>query len=103
MPRGKQTRALRPDQIARLAAFKAAPHREEGAPHGYSFPQLRSAMGASFRWDTLKKVLAGLPVWDLHHAYIVEWIERYLPPAAGDDSESDEEKAEADGTLPGKS
>jgi hypothetical protein len=89
MSRGKQTRTLRPDQIARLAAFKKAAHPEHGAPHGYSYPQLRMAMAASFRWETLKKALGGLPVWDLHHNYIVGWIERYLPaPAAPIDGKS---------------
>src|SRR5208282_6581252 len=81
MARGKQTRALRPDQIARLDAFRKAAHPQEGAPHGYSFSQLRLAMAASFRWETLKKALGGLPVWDLHHDYIAQWIERYLPAA----------------------
>jgi hypothetical protein len=38
-------------------------------------------MSAGFGWETLKKALAGLPVWDLHHTYITEWIERYLPAA----------------------
>ena len=77
MPRGHQSRALRPDQIERLEAFRRASH--EGAPHGYSLPRLRSAMGASFGWATLQKALAGRPVWDLHHAYIAQWIERFCP------------------------
>lgn len=112
-------RALRPDQIARLAAFKKAAHPEHGAPHGYSYPQLRMAMAASFRWETLKKALGGLPVWDLHHSYIVDWIERYLPaaPAAVDgkaaasgereteeasgDGEPNEEEAGTTGTIRG--
>ena len=79
MPRGKQTRALRPDQIARLVKFKKEPHL--GAPHGYSYPQLRTAMAANFRWETLKKALGGHPVWDLHQSWIAQWIERYLPAA----------------------
>jgi hypothetical protein len=84
MPRGRQTRTLRPDQIKRLEAFKRAPH--DGAPHGYSLPQLRSAMALGCSWETLQKALQGLPVWDMHHTYIAEWIERYLPaaPAAVD-------------------
>lgn len=81
MPRGKQTRALRPDQIARLLKFKKQPH--DGAPHGYSYPQLRMAMAASFRWETLKKALGGHPVWDLHQSWIAQWIDRYLPAAPG--------------------
>jgi len=80
MARGRQTRALTAEQIARLKGYKAAPH--DGAPHGYSFPQLRTAMSCAFGWETLKKALAGLPVWDLHHTYIAEWIERYLPAGA---------------------
>jgi hypothetical protein len=80
MARGRQTRVLSTEQIMLLAEFKAASH--EGAAHGYSLPQLRSAMAASFGWETLKKALAGLPVWDLHYTYIAQWIERYLSPAA---------------------
>jgi hypothetical protein len=109
MARGRQTRALRPDQIARLVAFKKASHPEHGAPHGYSLPQLRSAMAAGFGWETLKKALAGLPVWDLHHDYIAGWIERFLPapPAAidgkaaasGERNEPDEEEAGTDGSV----
>jgi hypothetical protein len=116
MARGKQIRALRPDQIARLLRFKKAPH--EGAPHGYSYPQLRLAMAASFRWETLKKALGGHPVWDLHHNWIASWIERFLPPAegarengasaldfkslaAGERNESDEEETGTDGTVRG--
>lgn len=76
MARGKQTRVLEPEQIARLEKFRKAPHR--GHPHGYSFTGLRKAMGASFRPETLTKALAGLPVWSLHHSYIVEWIDRFL-------------------------
>jgi hypothetical protein len=116
MARGKQIRALRPDQIARLLRFKKAPH--EGAPHGYSYPQLRLAMAASFRWETLKKALGGHPVWDLHHNWIASWIERYLPAppapidgkAAASGARSDEkddevnedtEAAGTDGTVRG--
>jgi len=80
MPRGRQTRTLRPDQIARLEDFRKASH--EGAPHGYSLPQLRLAMGASFGWRTLQTALLGRPVWDLSYSYITQWIERYIPADA---------------------
>jgi len=109
MARGKQIRALRPDQIARLLRFKKAPH--EGAPHGYSYPQLRMAMAASFRWETLKKALGGHPVWDLHHNWIAQWIDRFLPAApapvdgkaaaSGERDEPNEEEAGTDGTVRG--
>jgi hypothetical protein len=79
MSRGRQTRALRKDQIERLEKFRRSHH--DGAHYGYSFPQLRLAMGMRFGWATLKKALSGLPVWDLHYTHIAEWIERYLPAA----------------------
>jgi hypothetical protein len=77
MSRGRQTRKLTADQIRRLEEFRRASH--DGAPHGYSLPLLRTAMGARFGWATLQKALQGRPVWELSHAYIVQWIERYLP------------------------
>lgn len=79
MPRGRQTRTLRPDQIERLKRFRMASH--DGAPHGYSLPQLRLAMDASFGWETLRNALLGRPIWDLSHAYIVQWLDRYIPAA----------------------
>jgi hypothetical protein len=77
MPRGRQTRILCKERIERLEKFRRASH--EGAPHGYSLPLLRSAMAASFGWRTLQKALQGLPIWELHYRYIVQWIDRYLP------------------------
>ncbi len=79
MPRGRQSRKLSPEQIQRLEKFRKSPH--EGAPHGYSLPQLRLAMGAQFGWQTLKSALLGVPIWDLSHAYIVQWMERFLSNA----------------------
>ena len=107
MARGRQTRKLRPDQITRLETFKRAPH--DGAQHGYSLPQLRLAMALGCSWETLQKALQGLPVWDKHHDYIAQWIERFLPapPAAidgkaaasGERNEPDEEEAGTDGSV----
>jgi hypothetical protein len=77
MPGGRQSRSLSRFQIHVLEAFRKSSHN--GARHGYSFPQLRMAMGASFGWRTLQKALLGHPVWDLHHAYIVRWIAENLP------------------------
>jgi len=72
---------LRKDQIERLEKFRKACH--DGAPHGYSYPQLRLAMGMTFGWRSVQAALQGRPVWDLYHAPIAQWIERYLPaPAA---------------------
>jgi hypothetical protein len=75
--KGRQTRALRKDQIERLETFRRQAH--EGAPAGYSYAQLRLAMGKPCSWETLQKALQGLPVWDLRYFRINEWIERYLP------------------------
>jgi hypothetical protein len=79
MARGRQTRKLTQDQIQRLEKFRRASH--DGAPHGYSVALLRTAMGARFSPETLQKALQGLPVWILYHAYIVEWLDRFLPAA----------------------
>jgi hypothetical protein len=107
MPRGRQTRKLRPDQITRLETFKRAPH--DGARHGYSLPQLRSAMALGCSWETLQKALLGLPVWDKHHFYIAQWIDRFLPAppapidgkaaASGERDEQNEEAASTDGIV----
>lgn len=81
MARGRETRTLSPHQIERLQKFKGASH--DGAPHGYSVAQLRTAIDAKFSPETLKKALLGRPVWVLYHAYIVQWLDRFLPaPAA---------------------
>ncbi len=111
MARGRQTRTLRKDQIERLEMFRKAHH--DGAPHGYSYPQLRLAMGMTFGWRTVQAALQGRPVWDLYHAPIAQWIERYLPapPAPVDGKaaasgereidEPDEEEAGTTGTVRG--
>jgi hypothetical protein len=97
MPRGPRTRSLSPAQIQRLEKFRRASH--EGAPHGYSLPLLRTAMGASFGWETLKKALAGRPVMELHYAYIAQWIERFLetPPVQDGKAAASGEKPEENG------
>jgi hypothetical protein len=99
MPRGPRTRTLSPAQIQRLEKFRRASH--EGAPHGYSLPLLRTAMGASFGWETLKKALAGRPVMELHYAYIAQWIERFLEapaPVVDGKAAASGEKPEENGT-----
>lgn len=77
MPRGRQTRKLSEDQVQRLDQFRRTRH--EGAESGYSLPQLAKAMAAPFGYKTLGKALQGLPVWDLHYAYIVSWLDRFVP------------------------
>lgn len=110
MPKGRPSRTLNPEYRARLEKFRRLSH--EGARSGYSLAQLRSAMAAPFGWQTLKKALAGQPVWELSHAYIMEWIDRYLPAApvihsgkdaaAGDGPEEENgEESEATRTVRG--
>ena len=109
---GPQTRALSPDQVRRLEKFRMAAH--EGAPHGYSLPLLRTAIGAQFGWRTLKKALQGRPVLVLHYAYIVQWMDRFLAGpsdgqqpmdfksrAAGEREEPNGEESEATRTIRG--
>jgi len=104
MARGKQTRLVSPDRIERLSRFRVA--------HGYSLPQLKLAMAAPFCWETLKKALGGVPIWDVHQAYIVQWVDRYLPKASdatdgktraagGDGPELEEEHAKEAGQAVG--
>jgi len=97
MPRGKQVRTLRKDQIERLERFRRAPH--DGAPSGYSYAQLRLAMGKPCTWSILQKALNGEPIWDLIYWRVSEWIDRYVPAkethdgktaAAGRDSDESE-------------
>jgi hypothetical protein len=96
MARGRQTRTLRKDQIERLEAFRRTAH--DGSPAGYSYPQLRLAMGKPCGWETLQKALRGAAVWDLVHHRLAEWIERYLPAA----ELPPDGKAAAAGDLTGK-
>jgi hypothetical protein len=77
MSPGPRTRKLTPDQIQRLEKFRRESH--EGAPHGYSLPLLRTAMGMRFGFRTLGKALQGLPIAELSYSAIAQWIERYLP------------------------
>lgn len=53
--------------------------RHDGAESGYSLPQLAKAMAAPFGYRTVQKALQGAPVWDLHYAYIVSWLDRFVP------------------------
>lgn len=78
MPKGPETRILRKDQIDRLERFRRTPH--DGSPAGYSYPQLRLALGSPCSWETVRKALQGRPIAYLIHARISEWIDRYLPP-----------------------
>lgn len=36
-------------------------------------------MNGHFSFDTLMRAMAGKPIWELYHAYIVEWLDRFVP------------------------
>lgn len=71
MAMGRQSRALRPDQIERLTKYRLQ--------RRYSLPQLNAAMDSPFTWQVLKRALAGQPIWELNHRYIVEWLDQWMP------------------------
>jgi hypothetical protein len=77
MARGPQSRELNEMQIRALKAFRNARH--EGAPCGYSLPQLRMAMSAPFGWRVLQKALLGRPVREMYYEFIANWIAGNLP------------------------
>jgi hypothetical protein len=102
MPAGRRSKILDKDYIERLERFRRAPH--DGAPGGYTLPQLRSAMAPPFSLDVLKNALQGRPVWELSHAWLVAWIDKHFPvpaprpihdgkmAAAGPDNGQDDEE-----------
>ena len=97
MSPGRQSKTLRPDQIDSLETFRRKSH--DGAPHGYSIPQLCTAMGAHFKWNTLKRALEGLPIWDLHYGFIAQWIEENTGDGTVEGHETDERDQEKAGTT----
>jgi hypothetical protein len=102
MARGRQSRVLRQDYIARLKKFQTAER--------LSLPQLKLAMAAPFNWSTLARALRGQPIWELSYAFIVQWLDRYAPEkplhdgkaaASGETDEESEAEAGATGTVRG--
>jgi len=74
---GPRTRRLTPAQISRLKAVK-----EHGdGRRSYSIVQLKLALDAPFRWETLERALCGKPVTEANCAWIVAWLDRFVPVA----------------------
>lgn len=71
MAQGRPSRRLNAEQIERLEKYRRAERK--------SFAELNSTMANPFTWEVLKRAMAGRPVWELNHAHIVAWIERFLP------------------------
>lgn len=71
---GLPSKALSPDHIGRLRAYRRAKR--------YSLAQLNRAMASSFRWQTLARALEGKPVWEFNHEEIVRWLDKFVPAPA---------------------
>ena len=71
MPPGRQSKRLSDGQIRRLSEYRSQ--------RRLSLPQLKLAMDAPFRWHVLKRALAGEPIWEFNHLYIVSWINVHIP------------------------
>jgi hypothetical protein len=70
MPKGKPSTCLSPEQLTRLEVFREA--------NRLSIPALALVLAAPFKWEVLSRALAGRPVWNLNHTYIVQWIDKHL-------------------------
>ena len=74
MPPGRESKALEKRHVERLKEFQRAKR--------YSVPQLKLAMAAPFKYQTLQRALRGEPIWILNHAFIVDWLDRFVPERA---------------------
>lgn len=74
MSRGRKSKVLLPDAIRRLEEFRIA--------RRYTYPRLKLAMNAPFKWSTLKSAMDGNPVWEMNHAFIMEWLDLHCPRVA---------------------
>jgi hypothetical protein len=75
MALGRRSRALTQRQIERFKAFQYRMNR--------TMPQMRLVMAAPFAWRTLQRAVDGKPVWELSHAFIVNWLDRFAPELPG--------------------
>lgn len=71
---GRPSKALSPDQIARLRAYQRAKR--------YSLAQLNRAMASSFRWQTLARAIRREPIWEFNHEEITAWLDKFVPASA---------------------
>jgi hypothetical protein len=68
--RGREARRLTQAEIDRLELYRIR--------NRYSYPGLAKAMAVPFSWETLRSALDGKAVWVPNHAFIAEWIQRYV-------------------------
>lgn len=99
MPRGRQTRVLRPEQIKPLHALRVEKR--------WTYQQLKVGIGAPCTAETLKSAMDGNAIWDVYHSFLASWVERWLgvpiipvvpqdgkAAAAGNDGQKDEREAQ---------
>jgi hypothetical protein len=77
MTRGRTSRILSPADRARLRRFQSEHAKRLGVSVG--LPQLKLAMEAPFTWEVLQRALAGYPVWECYHEFIVTFLAKYVP------------------------
>jgi hypothetical protein len=80
MTRGRTSRILSVADRGRLRQLQ----REHGQRLGVSIglPQLKASMGAPFSWETLQRALAGKPIWESYHDFIVAFLDRHIPASS---------------------
>lgn len=77
MTRGRTSKILSPADRRRLRQFQSEHSRRLRVPIG--LPQLKLSMEAPFSWETLQRALAGKPIWESYHEFIVAFLDRARP------------------------
>jgi len=77
MTRGRTSKILSQADCRRLRQFQREHAQRLGVSIG--LPQLRLSMGAPFSWETLQRALAGKPIWESYHEFIVAFLDRHMP------------------------
>jgi hypothetical protein len=75
---GRKSRVLSVTDRRRLRKFRDEHGRHLGVSLG--IPELKCSMSAPFSWETLQRALAGKPIWESYHEFIVSFLDRHVPP-----------------------
>jgi hypothetical protein len=75
---GRRCAVLSVADRRRLRKFQEEHSRRLGMSIG--LPQLKTSMSAPFSWETLQRALAGKPIWESYHEFIVSFLDRHVPP-----------------------
>jgi hypothetical protein len=79
MTRGRTSKILSAADRRRLRQFQSEHSRRLRVSIG--LPQLKLSMEAPFSWETLQRALAGKPIWESYHEFIVAFLDRAVPGA----------------------